>query len=129
MHDDHILLGPGEHGVVDTVSVFDLQPLLFALKSLFLDPGDVEHVGIGQDLIKRFTDGDGNAGLEGGGNDAGGHSERRRRNKVEADRVQTEEGDQAVDGPAILEITQKGDAAPIDSTQLGTNGVDIEESL
>lgn len=126
MHDDHVFLGPGQQGVVNAVRILDLQPLFLVGEPLLLHSCDVQNVSIRQDLVEGFADRDRDTGLTGCSDNIGGHGKRWGSNEVEADRVEAKKGDEAVDGPSVLQIAKKGDGASIHSSQLRTNSVDVQ---
>lgn len=106
MHDDHVLFRPGKNSVVNAIGVFHLLPLFVTREPLFLDAGNVEHVGVGKYLVEGLADRDRDACLACGSDDARRHGEGRRRDEVEAYRVQAEQSDQAVHCSAVLQVTE-----------------------
>ena len=129
MHHDHILLRARKQRVVHAIRVLDREPLCLAGEAFLLNAGDIKHVRLGKDLLERLALEDGDARLARGRDNAGGHGERGRRDEVEADAVEREERDEAVDRAPVLEVAEHGDGAAVDCSELGTNGVNVQEGL
>lgn len=84
MHDNHIFLRPGKDGVIDPVSVLDLEPLHLTGEPFLLNSSHVKDISISENLIQRLANGDRNACLASSQNDAGGHGESGRSDEVQA---------------------------------------------
>lgn len=129
MHDDHLIFRARQHGVVDPVGILNGQPLGLILETLLLHPGHVQDIRLREDLLEGLALVDRNAGLASGRDDARWHRKRRWRNEVEAHGVQSEQGDEAVDCAAVLQVSEHGDRPPIHGSELRTNGVDVKQGL
>lgn len=55
MHGDHPLLRASHQSVFDAIGLLDALPLFWVLESFSLNPGDVENVGFGKDLVEALA--------------------------------------------------------------------------
>lgn len=92
---------------MNSVTRTDLDRLVlgFTREPLLLNPGDVENVGRGDDLVKVDALVDAHTSLSSVGLDGLGHGERRRRDKVERHVVEREKLDERVDSSAVLQVS------------------------
>lgn len=129
MHDDHLVLRPSHNRMVDDIRLLDTLILRRVLKSLLLNPRNVEDICLRKDFIKRLADLDRDSSPTSVVDDAVRHGERSWGDEVESDGVEGQEGDEAVDCTTIFEVAEESDRLAIDGTQLGSDGVDVEKSL
>lgn len=129
MHDNHIRLRASKNRVVDDISPLHALKLLCAIEPLLLHTRHIEHIRIGQDFVEGIALMNRDPGFSGCQNDTFGHGEGGRRNKVEADGVEGEQGDETVYCSSILEVADQRDGASIHSSKLRTDCEDVEQCL
>ena len=115
--------------MIDSVRVLDAEPLRLACEPLLLNASDIEHICLPEDILDAFALLDYDTSPACCGDDGRWHSERCRRDEIEADAVHAKESHKTVDRTSILEVTKKSDGAAINGTQLGTDGVYIQKCL
>jgi len=129
MHNNHIFFCPGKKSVVHSICILNLKPLRLVIESLLLHPSNIQDIRVVQHLVERLTDRDRNSRLPGSRYDAGGHGEGTRSNKVQSNGIEAEQGHQTVNRSSVFEVTKECNGAPVDSTQLRTDCVDIQQCL
>ena len=129
MHNNHIFLCPGKNSVVHSICVLNLQPLRLVVEPLLLHPGNIQDIRVVQHLVKRLTDCDRNSRLPGSRYDAGRHGKGTRSNKVQLNGVEAQQGHQTVNRSSVFEVTKERNSTPVDSTQLRTDCIDVQQCL
>lgn len=129
MHDNHIRLSTRQQCMIHDVRPAHALKVRFALEPLLLHARDVQHVRVREHFVERVALVYGDTCFARGCYDAFGHSEGGRGDEVEPDGVEGEQRDEAVYCAPVLQVSEQSDGAPVDCSQLGTDGEDVQKRL